>query len=287
MRVFLTGLFLSVLSLSACAQHSMKGFSTAASGLQYKFHRQNETGNKPQVSDILNVSMRYFINDSLLFDSKMLGREMEFPLMPVVFPGDFYEGLAMMSKGDSASFVCNADSIFLKVFRVPQLPDFVKPNSNMRFDIGMIDFLSQEAFEAKQIAKQQVAIEESNRRLLEYVSKNEITVQPQPSGLYYIEVTKGNGPKPQPGQKVRVHYRGTLLDGTKFDASYDRNQPFEFVLGMGQVIKGWDEGIGLLHVGGKGILLLPQHLAYGERAAGTIPPFSPLIFEVELLEILN
>lgn len=287
MKNFMAVLFLTVLSFGISAQQNKKEYTQAESGLKYKFIRQSDKQEKPSLSDILNVTMQYFINDSLLFDSRMLGRDLEFPLMPAVFRGDFYEGLAMMSKGDSASFICNADSIFLKVFRVQQMPGFVKPNSKMRFEIGMVDFLSQEAFQAKMNAEQQAAIEESNQRLADYVNDNNIKAQPQESGLYFIEVEKGKGPKPQPGQKVKVHYKGTLLDGTKFDASYDRNQPFEFVLGMGQVIRGWDEGIGMLNVGGKAILLLPQHLAYGERAAGPIPPFSPLVFEVELLEILN
>jgi peptidylprolyl isomerase len=84
---------------------------------------------------------------------------------------------------------------------------------------------------------------------------------------------------------VKVHYTGKLLDGTKFDSSVDRGEPFGFTLGKGQVIKGWDEGIGLMNVGGKATLIIPSSIAYGDRDMGTIPPYSTLVFDVELLEV--
>ncbi len=106
-----------------------------------------------------------------------------------------------------------------------------------------------------------------------------------PSGLQYVIFEKTDGPKPQPGDVVVVHYTGWLTDGTKFDSSYDRNEPFSFVLGARQVIPGWDEGIALLRKGEKAQLVIPPDLAYGNRAIGPIPPNSTLIFEVELLDI--
>jgi peptidylprolyl isomerase len=106
------------------------------------------------------------------------------------------------------------------------------------------------------------------------------------SGLQYIEIEKGDGPVPLPGEVVAVHYRGTLDDGTEFDNSYDRGQPFTFALGRGMVIPGWDEGIALMRVGGKAKLIIPPDLAYGERGAGNvIPPNATLTFEVELVSI--
>tara|TARA_Y100000590_G_scaffold300162_1_gene338439 strand:+ start:300 stop:1082 length:783 start_codon:yes stop_codon:yes gene_type:complete len=106
------------------------------------------------------------------------------------------------------------------------------------------------------------------------------------SGLQYQDLVIGTGEYPSTGDKVSVHYTGKLKDGSIFDSSLDRNQPFEFSLGMGRVIKGWDEGISSMKVGGKRILTIPPNLGYGERGAGErIPPNSTLIFEVELLEI--
>jgi len=107
-----------------------------------------------------------------------------------------------------------------------------------------------------------------------------------PSGLKYIDVVVGTGATPKAGQQVTVHYTGTLDDGTKFDSSKDRNQPFQFIIGVGQVIKGWDEGVMTMQVGGKRTLIIPAKLGYGASGAGNvIPPNATLHFDVELLDV--
>jgi peptidylprolyl isomerase len=106
------------------------------------------------------------------------------------------------------------------------------------------------------------------------------------SGLQYIDVEVGTGDAPQSGQTVEVHYTGWLTDGTKFDSSLDRGQPFSFVVGVGRVIQGWDEGVASMKVGGKRRLIIPPELAYGEAGyPPVIPANAELIFDVELLAI--
>jgi peptidylprolyl isomerase len=125
-----------------------------------------------------------------------------------------------------------------------------------------------------------------NQTLIASNTMSDANVVTTPSGLKYIELEEGTGATPEPGQRVVVHYTGTLEDGTKFDSSRDRNSPFEFKIGVGQVIKGWDEGLSTMKVGGRRQLIIPSELGYGSRGAGgVIPPNATLLFDVELLAI--
>ncbi|MDP5018355.1 MAG: FKBP-type peptidyl-prolyl cis-trans isomerase [Dolichospermum sp.] len=118
------------------------------------------------------------------------------------------------------------------------------------------------------------------------MSEANANVVTTPSGLKYVELVEGTGATPETGKTVVVHYTGTLEDGTKFDSSRDRGQPFSFKIGVGQVIKGWDEGVMTMKIGGRRQLIIPEQLGYGARGAGgVIPPYSTLIFDVELLGV--
>ena len=128
-------------------------------------------------------------------------------------------------------------------------------------------------------------IKENNLKNLNNISKGfEVTS----SGLRYKITDKGNGNSAVVGKNVKVHYKGQLIDGTVFDSSFKRNEPIEFTLGIGQVIKGWDEGLALLSEGDKARFIIPSDLAYGEAGAGgVIPPNANLIFDVELVSVAN
>jgi FKBP-type peptidyl-prolyl cis-trans isomerase FkpA len=129
------------------------------------------------------------------------------------------------------------------------------------------------------------AAKEKGKGYLESAAK-EPGAQVQPSGLVYFETKKGTGPSPQPTDQVKVHYKGTLTDGTEFDSSYKRNEPATFPLNG--VIKCWTEGVGKMAVGGKAKLVCPSDIAYGDNGRPpVIPPGATLVFEVELLEIVK
>lgn len=148
----------------------------------------------------------------------------------------------------------------------------------------------QSSFDQRQQAKEQKMREGLNdniaagKKFLEENKKSK-AIYTTPSGLQYKIIKKGDGPLPKANSTVKVHYTGTLIDGKKFDSSIDRGQPITFPLH--QVIPGWQEGIQLMPVGSKYILYIPYNLAYGEQLVGDIPPGSTLIFEVELLEIVQ
>ncbi|WP_372974027.1 peptidylprolyl isomerase [Muriicola sp.] len=140
-------------------------------------------------------------------------------------------------------------------------------------------FRSFEKTGEERIAKQKEKAEAEIQKISAGFDKTE-------SGLRYKIIQKGNGKKPEKGQRVSVHYEGSLPNGQIFDSSYKRKEPITFQLGVGQVIPGWDEGIGLLKVGDKARFVIPSHLAYGSAGAGgVIPPNATLIFDVELMEV--
>ncbi len=160
--------------------------------------------------------------------------------------------------------------------------DFYKNESKINKDDA--NKMIQNHFENMEAQKHQATIDEGKKFLAENAKKEGVITLP--SGLQYKILKKGTGNTPKASDKVRVNYEGTLINGTKFDSSYDRGQPAEF--GVTQVIKGWTEALQLMKEGSVWMLYIPYDLAYGSRQAGNdIKPFSTLIFKVELLSIVK
>lgn len=286
-KVLLLSLAIAVL-FSSCQNNaknnSQEGYDKTSNGLYYRFYEQNGGGN-PQVMDVLDVLLSCKINDTsvIIPENRMIIQMME-----PMFVGDIFEGIKMMHIGDSASFLVRADSTFYTLFQSPIFPDEFNVDDLMRFEIRLNDFYPESEFAAKQIEYMKNTFSDetlvSEIELNKYFEDNNIKPKATASGLNYVVTKEGNGEKPQVGTLIKVHYTGKLLDGTVFDSSVTRNEPFQFVLGIGQVIPGWDEGLQLMSKGEKAVLYIPYYLAYGDRGAGAIPPFATLIFEVELID---
>ena len=258
------------------------GFKKADSGLLYKFHVKND-GRKAEIGDFITVEMRYKTNeDSLLFDGN--GETIPLELVKPVFAGDINEALSMMSKGDSATFVIRADSFLLKNAQLTRLPDFIDEKSRIIFDIRMHNVQSLEELEREKDKIQSDGLKKEEEAINTYILENDISVNPDVTGLYFISIRKGTGPQASAGHRVKVHFIGKFLDGTVFDSSYSRGEPIEFELGRGYVISGWDQSILKMRKGGKALLLIPSDIGYGE-GRGQIPPYTPLVFEVELIDV--
>ncbi|MEM6263424.1 MAG: FKBP-type peptidyl-prolyl cis-trans isomerase [Bacteroidota bacterium] len=165
--------------------------------------------------------------------------------------------------------------------KVTDLDYFLDLANNKKLKLKAVDILFiQEAltrWEEKQLA---TVIELASGTLFKGDELTAMNFETQESGLGLNMLRQGNGKLPEKGKNVKVHYRGYLANGTVFDASYDRGQPIEFPLGVGRVIKGWDEGIALLPVGSRGILKIPAEIGYGNRTVGSIPANSTLYFDV-------
>ncbi len=293
--LWFAALMMSATVFTSCSNAKTGKWQTTKDGLKYKFYEQNKEGNVPAEGDYVTVEMIYRTPDSVLFNSSKLPKPMELPMVASVHQADIYEGLGLMHVGDSATFACNADSVFQKLFRFRQVPENLKDVDTILFDVKLVSVTSKEDKMKEEQEAQRKQQEEMLKnkaeeagKLQKYLTDNNITVAPTADSLFIVVTKKGNGPKPQKGDKVTVHYTGYLLDGTKFDSSVDRGKPFEFELGEGRVIKGWDEGIAALNKGSKAKLIIPSKLAYGPRGAGgVIPPYAPLVFDVELIDFTS
>ena len=290
-----------LISCSSSTKSPYPGY-TEQDGLYIKYHSDNDTGRQIQIGDIVSLNMMYKTeSDSVIMDSKQSGQPVQLRADSASFKGDILGAFIGMNVGDSASIIVSADSFFLKTARMRELPDFVDSASNLFFDVSILTVQSMEEMQAEQQRIQEERMQAEMVEMDAYLKANEIDVQPTESGLIFISKQKGTGKKAEAGMTVKVHYAGQLLDGTYFDTSikdiaqeqglYDERrepyEPLEFPLGQGRVIPGWDEGIGMMRVGGKARLIIPSKIAYGAnpRPGGPIKPYSTLIFDVELIDV--
>ncbi len=276
-------LLLAAVATSCGPKSPFPGYKPTGTGLYYK---QIKAGQGEQIKDgdVIKVRLAYYINDSMLYHTDMLPEAAYDMVHESLFQGDLYEGFRMMHVGDSMSFMINADSVFNKQFHAPVIPDFVTPDAFMRWEVTVDQAMTEDEFHAMKEAEAAAAQQASKEAFDAYLAENGIDATPTETGLVYVCTKPGKGPKPTQNQMVKVHYTGKLLDGTVFDSSVDRGEPFEFQLGTHAVIPGWDEGIALMSKGEKGVLYIPSQLAYGARKTGPIPAHSNLIFEVELVD---
>lgn len=283
-----------LVGLVSCNKSEFEGFTKAENGLHYQFYTQDEAGVKAAEGDGVSMSIVYALKgaskDSVLFDSKLNSDDgsgvIRYILPKSSFKGSLEDAITMMAKNDSAAFIISADSFFLKTNKLQSLPPFAKPGDKLQVTIKLVDIKSKKELDENQ-KKQEAeiaALEGAEKPKLDaYLASNKITTAPTASGLIFIETQKGKGKDhPKATDVVTVHYTGTLLDGTKFDSSVDRGEPTTFPLN--QVIPGWTEAIQLMSKGSKAKLIIPSSLGYGPRGGGPIPPFSTLVFEVELID---
>ncbi|MAJ45435.1 MAG: peptidylprolyl isomerase [Candidatus Marinimicrobia bacterium] len=233
---------------------------TTVSGLKYIIVNEGK-GETPNKGDLCKVHYTGTLEDGTKFDSSYdRGEPIEFPVGVGRVIKGWDEGIMLMKPGGKRKLIIPSDLGY-----GDRGTGNIPPNSTLHFDVEL------------------VSIKKPFKDTDFDLPGEEIVTE---SGLRMIEHIKGDGSKPETGQTVIVHYTGLLETGAKFDSSHDRNKPFEFPLGMGRVIKGWDEAIADMTIGSKRTLIIPPDLGYGERGAGgVIPPNAVLVFEVELIGV--
>ncbi len=284
-------------------------YKTINPQLKYAFIINKPTTPNPKEGDLVMLNMQAVTNNRLMYSTAQAfkGKPATFGVAKPAFQGDLIEAISLMTPGDS--MVCLVDAVALFKGSKTKLPDFIKPGDKIQYFIKLVSIKpkeqvqkeQQEAFmkqmkeqQAKRKAEEAKQLIKDDQILKAYFAKNHITPTKTASGLYYTIKEEGVGEKAAAGDSVTMNYTGTLLDGTKFDSNTDtafhHTQPFQFVLGRGAVIKGWDEGVALFKTGAKAVFYIPSPLAYGAQArpgGGAnpkgIPANSILIFDVALL----
>ncbi len=275
-------LSLSVFFLVSCK--TKIDFEKTDSGLEYYFVEKNDTTAKPNIGDALVLNMKIIWNDSLIFDTREIGVDYRLHLKEFS-KGEIYEGLSMMHIGDSAIFRVDAFNFYQITAKIPA-PSCLKKDDKLTFYVRLLKIMSPEDIKREIERKNRMKLKNEQALLQEYLQTNNIEQSPLESGLYYIKIEKGYGPKPEIGDSVTVHYKGKLTNNQPFDSSFKRGEPYTFLYGDTTLIQGWTEGIGLMNEGGVAQLIIPSTLAYGKEGAGyVIPPYSTLVFEIHLLEV--
>ncbi len=280
-------LVLAMGALTLLAISCGKKMQTTESGLEYRIITSDDTARLVKKGDLMMIQMvgigtladSLGGKDTILFDSYKIGKAYYIPSDETTLKDVFM----MLHKGDSAQFNVNADTLFMKSFG--QLtPAFLKKGSRLNFTVKIENIYNQEELAIMQNEEKAKAIAKDSIAASQYIA-NLKDVKTTASGLKYIVTKPGKGAQPKAGQEVQMLYNGYLLNGQTFDKNEDAANPFKFVVGVKQVIAGWDEGVLLMHEGEEVKFIIPSRLAYGEQGGGPIPPNSTLIFDVKLLKV--
>lgn len=235
---------------------------STASGIKYIIFSRGTSGLRPKQGDKVKAHYTGYLTNGTKFDSSVdRGEPFEFVFNTGSVIKGWDEGFGLLNEGDSALLIL-PPALAYGDRNLQGIP----PNSTLLFYVKLVKV-------TQKVKPQRYDI--SGKKVLSTAS-----------GLNYVIVHSGNGRQAEVGKKVKVHYSGYLEDGNMFDSSVERGDPIEFVLGVGQVIKGWDEGIALMKVGDKFEFAIPPSLGYGDQnVGGFIPPNSTLIFDCELIEV--
>ena len=281
------GLVLGICFLAAaCDKYRMQ---VTENGLKYQFHEHNEEARQGKMGEIMTFHLVLKNSeDSTLRNTYEENMPVKLVLQEPPFKGSFEEGLAMLHKGDSATFYVSADTLFAKMMQ--PIPPMVKKGSDLSFTVKVLDIQTSEEYQKKQgeLSAAQKGIDA--KTIDKYIADNNLgdKIQRTDSGLAYVVQDPGSGGTPKPGDVVKVNYTGKLLDGTIFDSNINNpqtgGQPIDFQVGVGQVIPGWEEGIMSMKKGEKRMMIIPSGLAYGIEGNQGIPPNSVLLFDVELVD---
>lgn len=275
MRITLL-LVAATMFLGACNK-----FEKIGESIEYKIIESDDAARDVKPGDMLLIHMVGVVTstDSAIFDSYKSNKPFYIPADEPTLKSLF----ALLHKGDTVVFKVLADTLYMKSFGQPR-PTSIKDGETISFNLKLVDIYNQEELQKEIETQNMVFMEKDSVNAIAYIA-NITDLKSTESGINYQVITAGKGKSPKKGDKVTVKYQGTLLDGTVFDETKEGQPDFTFSLGMGQVIQGWDEILGVMKEGDEFKVIIPWKLAYGPRGSGPIPPYSTLIFNIKLVKV--
>lgn len=248
-------------------------------GSKFQIHEKGDGKTTAKEGDIVTFDLVIKApNDTVFTDTYKRKEPIVMPIQKGAFKGSFDNALTHLSAGDSATVYVSADSLFMRVQQ--PLPPGVTKGSDMKFIVKIKSIQTMAEFQKAQEEKKN-----NEAKIMEnYAQKNFPNATKTQYGMYRVVLKEGSGATITSGKSVKVDYTGKLINGTTFDSSVGR-EPIELSVGQGAVIPGWEQALMMMKKGEKSIFFIPSNLAYGEQGSGPIPPFSPLIFEMEVIDV--
>ncbi len=262
-------------------------FLKTANGIEYKIVKASKSKRTPNVGDVMYMNMSYRTErtDSLLFASSDLGEEFRMRLVAPSDKGCIEEALMLLHEGDSAVIKVDAIKFFVKSQGKASIPAFIKKGDRLVFNVKMKKIVSGLDYANANKDMYQKRIDEENSLINRFLINMNYPLKKTDSGLHILTINKGAGKKPSVGSTVKIDYTAAFIDGSVFDSTLERSEPFSFVTGKKEVIVGLEEAVMNMQVGDHCLVIIPFRLAYGDQKYGNvIPPFSTLVFEIELLD---
>ena len=293
----------AALLLAGCKSGSNGSYSTdEATGIQYRFLKQTNSANKASLGGVARVTMvGKTEKDSIIYNSVKQGGDslgtFRIPLKKS-FNGCLEQGIAMMAEGDSADFKINADSLYLSTFKMKKLPPFITHSGSfITFSIKLVSFETEKQatdernqMMAKRMADMQKRKGQEPVDIAKYLSDHKYTAKPSPDSLFFLATEGKSGKAIKDGDSVYVKYTLYNLNGDVLETSDHgpgRNYyPVVYSQDM-HVIRGWVEALGMMHDGEKAKVLLPSGIAYGQQGSRSIMPYTPLVFDLEILKVTS
>ena len=270
----------------ASCNNPYSGYKKAEEGVYYKLIKMGEPDKPCKYGDYVTANIAYrTMEDSVFFSGTR-----KFRITKSSFPGSIDKCFTMMCEHDSAEFIISALDFFEKTLE-SNVPDYIGADGKMKLDIGLSYIQTEEEYarEKEAFLHWIEDLGEYERIILkQYIHEEKIDIQPTEDGIYYIAQQSGNGPQVKLGDTITIHYEGRFLNGRFFDSTRQRNEPLQFVYGQQwQVIGGLEKTIGMMHEGDKALVIIPSRQAFGTSGSSTgiIPPFTSVIYEIELISV--